>query len=179
MLPPRAGLAQIHLAVAQPVRPDPGDQSVERIRPLARRADHGEDIDHATAYAIGHDERGARDDKLARAVDGATSTCCIPCCNIVTMLQEVGTMTTRSKPVRIFANDDSALEVLAQLRRQSRAEVIHEALAEYLVNHRDELSRLYTETQQAIAAGDIDRLVRVATTARDAEVDAIMATIPT
>jgi hypothetical protein len=88
-------------------------------------------------------------------------------------------MTTRSKPVRIFANDDSALEVLAQLRRQSRAEVIHEALAEYLVNHRDELSRLYTETQQAIAAGDIDRLVRVATTARDAEVDAIMATIPT
>jgi hypothetical protein len=87
-------------------------------------------------------------------------------------------MATRSKPVRIFADDDSALEVLAQLRQQSRAEVIHEALAEYLVNHRDELSRLYTETQEALAAGDIDRLARASTTARDAEVDAIMATIP-
>jgi hypothetical protein len=87
-------------------------------------------------------------------------------------------MTTKSKPVRIFANDDSALEVLAQLRRQSRAEVIHEALAEYLVNHRDELSRLYTETQQALAAGDIDRLVRASTSGREADVDAIMATIP-
>ena len=87
-------------------------------------------------------------------------------------------MTTKSKPVRIFADDDNALDVLTQLRRQSRAEVIHEALAEYLVNHREELSRLYTETQQALASGDIDRLVRASTAARDAEVDAIMATIP-
>jgi hypothetical protein len=88
------------------------------------------------------------------------------------------TMATKSKPVRIFAHDDSALELLAQLRRQSRAEVIHDALAEYLVNHREELSRLYTETQQALASGDIDRLVRASTTTRDSEVDAIMATIP-
>ena len=56
--------------------------------------------------------------------------------------------------------------------------MIHEALAEYLINHRDELSRLYAETQQALAAGDIDRLVRASTTGREAEVDAIMATIP-
>ena len=56
--------------------------------------------------------------------------------------------------------------------------MIHEALAEYLINHRDELSRLYAETQQALAAGDIDRLVRAATIGREAEVDAIMATIP-
>jgi hypothetical protein len=87
-------------------------------------------------------------------------------------------MTTKSKPIRIFAHDDSALAVLAQLRRQSRAEVIHEALAEYLANHRDELSRLYAETQQALAAGDLDRLVRASMTERDAELDAIMATIP-
>ena len=87
-------------------------------------------------------------------------------------------MATKSKPVRIFAHDDSALEVLARLRQQSRAQVIHEALAEYLINHRDELSRLYAETQQALAAGDIDRLVRASTTGREAEVDAIRATIP-
>ena len=87
-------------------------------------------------------------------------------------------MATKSKPVRIFADDDTALELLAQLRRQSRAEVFHEALAEYLGAHRDELSQLYAETQQALAAGDIERLVRASTTARDAEVDAIMTSIP-
>lgn len=87
-------------------------------------------------------------------------------------------MATKSKPVRIFADDDSALDVLAQLRRQSRAQVVHEALAEYLVNHRKELSRLYSETQQALANGDFERLVHASASARDAEVDAIMATIP-
>jgi predicted transcriptional regulator len=87
-------------------------------------------------------------------------------------------MATKSKPIRIFAHDDSALEVLAQLRRQSRAAVIHEALAEYLANHREELTRLYTETQRALAAGDIDRLVHASAATRDAEVDAIMTTIP-
>lgn len=87
-------------------------------------------------------------------------------------------MATKSKPIRIFSDDDSALDVLAQLRRQSRAEVVHEALAEYLVNHREELSQLYTETQQALASGNFDRLVRASASARDAEVDAIMSTIP-
>lgn len=87
-------------------------------------------------------------------------------------------MVTRSKPVRIFAADDSALEQIARLRRQSRAEVIHEALVEYLHAHRSELSRLYMETQQALASGDLDHLARVSATARTAEVDAIMATMP-
>jgi metal-responsive CopG/Arc/MetJ family transcriptional regulator len=87
-------------------------------------------------------------------------------------------MSTKSKPVRIFANDDSALEVLAQLRRQSRAEVIHEALAEYIVNHRDELSQIHSETQQALLTGDIERLVRASKNTDSAETDAIMATIP-
>jgi len=89
------------------------------------------------------------------------------------------TMTTKSKPVCIFANDDSALEALAQLRRQSRAEVIHEALSEYLMAHRDELSQIYTDTQRALAAGDLDQLAHASKGARRAEVDAVMATIPT
>lgn len=87
-------------------------------------------------------------------------------------------MATKSKPVRIFADDDSALEALAQLRRQSRAEVIHEALSEYLIAHREELSRLYAETQRALAAGDLDQLAQASQGARQAAVDAIMATIP-
>ncbi len=87
-------------------------------------------------------------------------------------------MATRSKPIRIFADDDSALEMLTQLRQQSRAEVIHEALAEYIANHRAELSQIYTETQQALAAGDLDGLVRALKVAQDAEIDAIMASMP-
>jgi len=87
-------------------------------------------------------------------------------------------MATRSKPVRIFAADDSALEQLAQLMHRSRAEVVHEALAEYLANHRDELGRLYAETQSALASGDLERLARASAPARRAEVDAIMADIP-
>ncbi len=87
-------------------------------------------------------------------------------------------MVAKSKPVRIFAADDSALETLTRLRGQSRAGVIHDALSEYIRAHRDELSQLYTETQQALVAGDVDQLARVSAGARRAEVDAIMATIP-
>lgn len=87
-------------------------------------------------------------------------------------------MATKSKPVRIFAEDDSALEELTRLLRRSRAEVVHEALAEYLVNHREELTRLYDQTQRAIASGDLAALARASTTARQAEIDAIMADLP-
>jgi hypothetical protein len=87
-------------------------------------------------------------------------------------------MSNRSKPVRIFADDDIALAQLANLLRRSRAEVVHEALAEYLVSHREELSNLYQETQSAIASGDLERLAQASAPARRAEVDAIMAEIP-
>jgi hypothetical protein len=87
-------------------------------------------------------------------------------------------MPAKSKPVRIFAADDSALEALAMLRRRSRAEVIHEALAEYVARHREELSSLSAETQQAIASGDIDRLARVSAARRDGDAGTIMAGTP-
>lgn len=87
-------------------------------------------------------------------------------------------MVTRSKPVRIFAEDDRALEQVARLQGQSRARVIHEALAEYVQAHRGELSQLYTQTQQALASGDLAELARASAPARTAEVDAIMAGIP-
>jgi len=84
-------------------------------------------------------------------------------------------MATKSKPVRIFVEDDSALEELTRLLRRSRAEVVHEALAEYLAHHREELTQLYDQTQQAIASGDLGALARASAAARQAEVDAIMA----
>jgi hypothetical protein len=87
-------------------------------------------------------------------------------------------MATKSKPVRIFAEDDNALEELTRLLRRNRAEVVHEALAEYLAHHREELSRLYDQTQKAIAAGDLGALARASAAARESEVDAIMADMP-
>jgi hypothetical protein len=87
-------------------------------------------------------------------------------------------MAIKSKPVRIFAEDDSALEELTRLLRRSRAEVVHEALAEYLVHHREELTKLYDQTQQAIASGNLAALARASEGARQAEVDAIMADLP-
>jgi hypothetical protein len=87
-------------------------------------------------------------------------------------------MATQSKSVRIFAEDDSALEELTRLLRRSRAEVMHAALAEYLARHREELTRLYDQTQQAIASGDLAALARASEAARQAEVEAIMADVP-
>ena len=87
-------------------------------------------------------------------------------------------MATKSKPVRIFADDDSALEELMHLLRRSRAEIVHEALAEYLAHHRKELTQLYERTQNAIAAGDLAALARASAAVREAEVDAIMADMP-
>lgn len=100
------------------------------------------------------------------------------CCNLVTQLQGMIAMATKSKPVRIFAEDDRALAELTRLLRRNRAEVVHEALAEYLAHHREELTQLYDQTQQAIAAGDLAALARASAAARQAEVDVIMADLP-
>ncbi len=87
-------------------------------------------------------------------------------------------MAIKSKPVRIFAEDDNALEELTRLLRRNRAEVVHEALAEYLAHHREELTQLYNQTQRAIASGDLATLARASAAVGQAEVDAIMADLP-
>jgi hypothetical protein len=79
-------------------------------------------------------------------------------------------------PVSAYASE-LALGSLAVLLR-SRAEVVHEAFVEYLAHHREELTRLYDQTQKAIAAGDLESLARASGAARQAEVDAIMADPP-
>jgi hypothetical protein len=84
---------------------------------------------------------------------------------------------TKSKAIRIFANDDVAIEQVAGLLRRSRADVVHDALLEYLANHRDELTRVFEETQKALATGDLEHLATISVPARRAEADAMMADI--
>jgi hypothetical protein len=67
-------------------------------------------------------------------------------------------LTTRTKPMRIFASDHDPIRLLADLSRQMPADVVHTALREYMVNHREELAALHAETQAFIESGDIDGL---------------------
>jgi hypothetical protein len=79
--------------------------------------------------------------------------------------------------MRIFESDHAPLRLLAELERRSPQEVFHAALAEYLESHRDDLAAVFTETQRAIAAGDLDALTELAASA-EAQADALMATLP-
>jgi hypothetical protein len=49
---------------------------------------------------------------------------------------------------------------------------------EYLVNHRTELSAAFAAAQEALATGDLARLGQVVAPVREAEIDAIMADLP-
>ncbi len=66
--------------------------------------------------------------------------------------------TTRTKPMRIFAADHDPIRLLADLRREMPADVVHTALREYMVNHRDELAAIHAETRHFIETGNIDGL---------------------
>ena len=87
-------------------------------------------------------------------------------------------MAVRTKPVRIFEIDHAPLRLLAELEQRSAQEVFHAALAEYLESHRDELAAVFTETQRAIAAGDLDALTAQLAASSEAQADALMATLP-
>lgn len=67
-------------------------------------------------------------------------------------------VSTRTKPMRIFASDHEPIRLLADLRREAPADLVHSALREYMVNHRDELAVLHAETRHFIQTGDIDGL---------------------
>ncbi len=86
-------------------------------------------------------------------------------------------MKLRTRPFRIFEADQAPLRLLAELRHVSPAEVFHKALAEYLANHREELSTAFTETQRAIAAGDLGGLTRLLTRGAAAHAEDLMAEI--
>jgi hypothetical protein len=66
-------------------------------------------------------------------------------------------MAVRTRPVRVFENDLPPIRLLAEMQQHgSPADVIHVAVAEYIYNHREELGRVFSESQRAIAAGDLD-----------------------
>jgi len=81
---------------------------------------------------------------------------------------------SKTRPVRIHDADLGSLRLIARLERRSPADVVHEALLEYLANHKDELAEIFTATQAAIAAGDLDALGEIAGRSTEDRVEAAM-----
>ena len=86
-------------------------------------------------------------------------------------------MSARPSPVT-KPSDHAPLRLLAELERRSPQEVFHAALAEYLESHRGELATTFSETQRAIASGDLDALTTQLAASAEAQADALMATLP-
>jgi hypothetical protein len=87
--------------------------------------------------------------------------------------------TIKTKPVRIHLADHGSLQLIAHLERRSPADVVHKALLEYLTNHKDDLAAIFTETQEAIADGDLEALSAIVARDVDARAEAAMAHIDT
>jgi hypothetical protein len=87
-------------------------------------------------------------------------------------------MAVRTKPLRIFETDHAPLRLLAELEHRSPQEVFHAALAQYLETHRDELAVVFSDTQRAIASGDLDALTAQLAASAEAQTDALMASLP-
>lgn len=84
-------------------------------------------------------------------------------------------MPVRTKPVRILGADHGALRLLADLEGRSPAQVFHSALIEYLDRHRDEIGAIFSEAQQAFAAGNLEGLNRLLARSDEQQVDELVA----
>jgi hypothetical protein len=87
-------------------------------------------------------------------------------------------LAVRTKPLRIFETDHAPLRLLAELEHRSPQEVVHAALAQYLETHRDELAVVFSDTQRALASGDLDALTAQLAASAEAQADALMASLP-
>jgi flagellar biosynthesis/type III secretory pathway protein FliH len=86
-------------------------------------------------------------------------------------------MAVKTKPVRIFDGDRGPLRLLAELEKRSPAAVVHAALAEYFLTHRDELAATFTQAQEMIAAGNLEGLAQALAAGSDMQFKAMLADI--
>ena len=79
-----------------------------------------------------------------------------------------------TKALRIYEDDHAPLRLIAEAEGRSPADVIHAALQEYLLAHRDALAAVFSQAQQAVASGDIDALATVASGASRRRAQAVV-----
>jgi|GEM_PF-2504357 len=84
----------------------------------------------------------------------------------------------QTKPVRVFTSDEYSLGLVAGILNRPRADIFHAAWLEFLKTHRVELASIFQETQEEIARGDLEQLTRSAASALEAQIDDIIAGLP-
>jgi hypothetical protein len=67
-----------------------------------------------------------------------------------------------TKALRIYEQDHTPLRLIAEVEGRGPADVVHAALEEYLVTHREVLAESFSQAQRAIASGDIAGLGAIA-----------------
>ena len=67
-------------------------------------------------------------------------------------------MAAKTKPMRVRESDIAPLQLLGHLERRATADILHDAVTEYLANHGQEFQRQFAAAQKALRAGDIDQL---------------------
>ena len=68
---------------------------------------------------------------------------------------------TSSTTARLLAEDLERARLIGAVQNQGHQEVIHEALLEYVANHRDVLQGQFQQVQRAVLAGDRESLREV------------------
>ncbi len=86
-------------------------------------------------------------------------------------------MALRTKPVRVLDTDLAALKMVASVEGRQPAQVIHEALGEYLENHRSHLMEVFAKAQNATASGNLDALTELLAPSAANHADALTADI--
>lgn len=77
---------------------------------------------------------------------------------------------THTRPVRVHDTDHASLRTLSLLEGRVPADIIHEALRDYVAQRGSDLSARFSEAQRAFASGDVDAMVRVLAEGADSRV---------
>lgn len=80
-----------------------------------------------------------------------------------------------TRPVRVHETDHATLRALTLLEGRLPAEILHEALREYVRQRGPELSNRFRAAQQAIASGDVDAVVSLLSEGAESRVRALEA----
>lgn len=66
------------------------------------------------------------------------------------------------------------MKLLASIEQRSPADVLHAALADYVGKHKGELSKAFSDTQKAIAKGDLESLTSILSASVEDQADEAM-----
>ena len=78
-----------------------------------------------------------------------------------------------TRPVRVSASDHASLRALSSLEGRVPADIVHDALREYIGRRGADLSARFDAAQRALSSGDIEAVVGVLGEGRESRVGAL------